>query len=759
MSNQDKKRENDVYRCDEFQSFEEYQHFPSEHFSSVENVTIEMENYKSEEIKKVSFVEEPKSLDKNKNKLGNLNNKILSSTTTAASTVCVSAVAIVGAITLGIAPIGNNKPISFGVFEYQNTFIDLNKDNDSYKIDRLYLSYTADLNDEYFAFAKIQNIDGVTIQSNLTKNGFTFSDLKIDNSLSSLKVEIEISNGREVIHQEEKIIPISTTSHYHQSKNYTHGITFNDNNTTNFYTNNNFILLKEKYSSYNLLHLVEVFDKEEQLIDSYNAEEINNGKYIQIEDIPYDLYSVENKLYYKENEVFYLLSKEEINDISSSTLSNKYLNFKVIHQNLVGDINFINFETFTYKVTDNNSYIEEFAYDREFFSGIINDYYIQNLQTQTNFNIDATITCNPYTSLLWNDFLNNNPEIKGNTINTYSFNQSIQAMEKQTSLTLSRFEVAQENPYTYWNTALYFEGYVPYNHKVQVDAIDQNGNIVETSSTTWNYLDEAIAFSSLDNSQTYTFEYYVINTNTNDVIEETRNSYATSITNNYDGEGVSFSVPYYRDYYLTYNNDYTYNFYCDLDIQNPNSLDLYVKFQVVDLINHTNEFIKARGGYAEIIGLRDYCSLKVGTYIQDPNDDKKHYLINSETIHSGTTGDEIYSIYLNGNNTIEALGYEEITEKPGFYNLYIPQYFVEDDIELNITLDESNTFNININRNELSEVESGFLCELDLSQYDFTTAYIEIGRLGNLNGFEVNFSEEIIGSDIAHVYSNTTIYK
>ena len=62
----DIKRENDSYRGNENQSFNEFKRFEAEDFKNSELVKQAFEAYKSEEVKKISFVDAIKEKGKNK---------------------------------------------------------------------------------------------------------------------------------------------------------------------------------------------------------------------------------------------------------------------------------------------------------------------------------------------------------------------------------------------------------------------------------------------------------------------------------------------------------------------------------------------------------------------------------------------------------------------------------------------------------------------------------------------------------------------
>lgn len=717
-------RENDIYKSDEYQKIDEYQHFPAEQYHSKELIPNKMEDYKSEEFKKVSFTNEENKKNKKKEDkaFDKIKNFATNTSSTVATTVTVSAVAVVGAITIGFVPLFNPKPIQIEgspLKESIRSEISTKLDNElgvRYYLDNLYLYFIDEaVQENYNANATLIDADNKTYvgEVDFINKQIRFHDFFIDINSTSYKVSVEIfdQNKNSISNYTSNPFDISYNYELRNDGVFEHAVDFNKDNTSNiyFYRLNNNIVTNDDEVKYK--EVVQIIDENGSVIEEHDINDINNidNQYFWIENIPYNNYTFANKTYILNNSSMYLLSSNYIYDISYDVISDRYFDVSQKGDGLYFKTLFRMYNTITGTLTYLNSNQSEQIVLDNFSSSFHHQFYfITPIENKAIY--EATISTNLYDSPSFDYYSNKFGLTDDREFHNYNVSKEITFVDGELSVDLVEFSL-EEYP------SLRFEGNIEDN-VIQVDVIDSSGNIVATESV--YSVTSPLLISNLVVDELYTFSYYLVDQSGVE-IDGTRKTYQSTINNEYfNNVHYENSYPNPSNIPIHINDDYTYNIIIDTGFKNNSDEDLYFE---VGLDGDEYFAVKTKEPIVKLYNLDTTYGVTYCAYIDDLDDPIKRYAAKEKISVSGVVFEDIKLYLEDGYYSSSYLSYINIENQ--HYLTTIRE--VIGDIHFTIICDDDQeqTYEGIIPSSEFTygeffEYGELYSCSFDISEYNFT---------------------------------------
>lgn len=610
-------REHDSYKGPEFNQFEEFKKFQAEDFKSSEVVKQAMEAYKSEEVKKISFVDglkekvKKKKDDKLSEKLKQTSSNSLKITSSMESVGTVIVTGVVGAtVVLGpaLGILNTDDPSTkIGAFEITNYRVDKNDD----LLNSLYIYYDdTKLKDDYYPRLKHHELnDGEYFDLEDGKNYF-YIDFIEDNTYN-LQFDIFDKNNEDLILSTNFTVnTTSDISFIQETYSSDHLITYNSDGTSNLYFSSNF----NKYHNIDYSKEVLIYNKDFKQLN-YEMTEIN--EFTEIKNIVEDEFFIEEKIYYKQGIGEYLIYK--------TTSENYNLTGNVeINASQSGATILINDEldAAAEVIVAFNDYNteERFTLPKD-KSG--ENFEIEFYTASSDFDIDVRYQMAPISTF--------NEEIpfdyEGSLIKTIRKSEHF-TFELQSEINLEKVEFCSVSVNGVADTlTLYFDGYLLSNEYLGIQITDSTNTVIASKGYVKN-LNDPIEIRDLPLEQelliTYMsyydreenpnydsnditgsnpyYEEYAVPTSTQflDIIIE-NNSYSDLYTN---GE-VSYTPTSITDYYITLNENNQLNAYGNVNFVNNSDHSIYLKtdlyesgtdnliksYKTSESLNHLNDII------------------------------------------------------------------------------------------------------------------------------------------------------------------------
>ena len=772
----DIKRENDSYRGNENQSFNEFKRFEAEDFKNSELVKQAFEAYKSEEVKKISFVDAIKDKAKNKKEFKNKQNKThdnlnaVKSNSVSTSMGSIGTTVITGvvgaAVVLGPV-IGLSTDTNFGTFEVQNYVVEKSYDENNSILNDIYLYFNKDkINKDYYPRLKNPLSEKLSyIDLNNNKNSFLLEDLP--ENIYKLQIDIFKKGESTVIDSEEVTInTIGSSSFTVNTYEKDYLVTFNSDGTSNYYFSSNFEIDNEA----EIVKETKIFDESMNVLD-YQINEID--KFNEIKNIKENKYFVEEKFYRVEGIGKYQIYKSnfELIDLSSDKVTINATQSKALVK--VDDISATDVEVvLTYN--DNNDEKERIKISK---SKQFEDLEIKFSQPSSDIDVEVRY------KKKYSTFEGEIPfQYEGNPDKQISISKNFK-FNVQSELKVKTIEFCSEIVSTYSDiVTIYLEGYLLPEEYAAIELVDYGGNIIfsqgyikdlrkpieifavpKDEEVTLRYMTyyEVTPNPDVDLTGTGTYPYdESLATNTTldsiDVTFET-NNYHELVTNGL----ISYTPVDPSQYYLTLNSNNKLNAYADLNFVNNSEENAYVKLDITEMFE--TAIYRSEITYDGKIEMNDF-------------GDKTSY----EHAYLSPT----YSLFIEKNNVAYQLAEDQYTENSfssiteGKYSLsdYLDYVQQEDltsylitlnekvisDIEVEILVGDEVTETYTISNSDLVNQETGEFI-VDLSSYSSGDyVYIKVNLEIELNSKvqDTSFinSFEIEGTTTVKAFGETSIY-
>lgn len=723
--------ENDIYRPEEYQSFEEYQHFEAEQYRPKETVRVEMEDFKSEEYKKTSFVEDIKTKDKEEkdDKLSKkIKEKIINNTsgTTAASasvsgTVFIAAAGI-GAIIIGLPLIPNIGAIDYGEIAFKSHHIDIDY-KDDIQINNLFIYFDSYLKEDFDAYINYENVTYEPLIDN-NINYFYIPNIRVHEVDEVISFPILIKKGEKIIDELSYEINLKNNQNYIGEIRKDSFVTFNDDDTSNVYIRPDFSLLNNFSGS--LTHNIYLKDKTGNILRDYDFESTydSNSNFISILNIPDQSYSVHLEIVTSdENNNTYTVARFKTDYFYTSTLDSKFIEHKVEDNYLHLASNLTPGSDIDVSIT----YLEDnFVETHQFGATAYRDINIPLTRETSEITYSVTAMFSPYEDY---ELMYFNPSYKGTANKTLTCENTASVEYLYPSLELTRFEIFQRGSYK--NASMYFDGFIPDDCVLTVDIYDSNLEL-NTSLTSYEYTIEIIG--EFLESEIYTFDYYLLNESDNVVDESTRGQFESVLFHNHYATDIGTIGINPSDAYITLNeDDRTFNAYFHTNYVNNSSYDkAYYKVDAihgkrVDIFTTTNS-------YLAIEDMDTHFSIKACVYIQDETNPLIHYALVDEYYPSGVVG-ELFDSYKENGYLPGYEGYCEPTETQFVYDITV-YLQIHSDVTIEFLDTNENIMIYVVNQSEItySSEENMSSFTLDLrGQNAFEDEYIEMTCLCDIS--------------------------
>lgn len=714
------KYENEEFKVNEFSKFDEYQRFKAEDFRSLELFGVKKEEYKVEEVQKQSFVNEDEPIKQEQGNKDNkvfdkLKNKIMSSSsatsasvsTAIGSTGALITAGVIGAgvvlspvLDLPIIPEDSNQPseepiiIDFGTIDLINYVVD---SDGTQKTITIY--FDEQINDEYKCYV-LNKKTQQNIELNKELDYVTFENLvdeQYDFELIIKDVNDEVVDSKQLVVNTIGSIPY-TTSH-----SYEWLVTYNTDNTFNFYY----------YPKYNYLN--NEIEIEAMLYDSLGKEVKSNSKVVDnvycFENISDTDFTLDTKAYLIEDSNKYLTHNESIDFASPYTFSydvtaNEQVVNITIDKKLSSDINV----TLTY--LDDNS-VEKYSYPIDTWNGSV-DILLTKKTEKVKVDIETTSTYLNSTNV---DFI----EYIGSLNCSHVVEEEL-LTNVNSSISLQSVEIFNEsfvNDDGKIPTMLTFDGYIIKDAYYKVNVYDMSNQLVAQSDNI-TLLNKNVVMYDLPTDQELIFEYLVYDKDDNQLFTD---SYQTSLEikeeylNALDNIQIGYVNP--SEVIRTFNDDGTINYYFNNEIINNTSYNVLSRVSLLsenDLINSTSRYTSNGVILFENMPSDQTYGLIFNTAIQDGIN---IYILDSGIVPSGMVNEDrnengVYSTYLDINETEIFKHYEVYLDKKAYSDLLVE-----------VSFDTKETLKFTILQSEM--VNDTF--SLDLSNYEFEYATVDVSVL------------------------------
>ena len=766
-------KEYDSLTSKEYNHFTEHKKFKAEDFKTSEVVKALEEAYKSEEVKKVSFVESIKNKKgKNNNKSSKLkpNNKLTSSISTPLGSVgSLVSVAVVGA-TVVLAPvlgidIGNN-PNEYGSFDITKCKIDKEIDENDVIINDIYLYYDLSKFNNGYTPKLINPIKESNNLIELTNNYFLINNIKD----GEFDLKIEIYNDKTSSLIDTISFNVDTTSslsfiNEEQAQKYL--LTYNLDNTSNIYYQKTDVGLEE-----NILKREIILEDENKKLLNYKVNEIDSST-DEISDINEQKYQINEKIYHKVDKFEYLIYQTqtklfEINkaDVLLETTQSK-CSF-TINDKIASDINVrVNFNDL--------DKVSSYVIKKEDYK---DNYTINFEQVSTDVDIKIEYSKAHYSTIIEPEF-NFKGEIskKVSTRENFKFSLVSEVIIKDIEF------ITSNNSYSDIAT-IYLDGYLLPNEYAAIEIKNENNDVVYSHGYIKD-LPTTIEVSSIPTNTDLTIEYltYYEETPHPDVdLEGTQEhpfyeSYAVITSSNikninfetneeydslYSSNSITFDIVDAYKYYLTANEDGSMNAYTDVNLINNSSYEVYLKtslspsyIEMPSLTNYSNDgyvIFEDFGKYEDSEGLQYLVNYELVIF-----ESNYKYKISSTEYGNGYIGTIYNNQYFMGYDL-----YSYSTDTEFIYQIET-YYEITSNASISLILDYSTEIDPYIILYEdISDPKNGII-EVDLTSYStYSSIEVIIEATINLNSLieDVSFinSMNIKGSSTVNARGSAFIY-
>ena len=726
--------EREEANIDELEQIGEFINFKEEDYRCNELINNEFEEFKVKEIQPQSFVESETSNNrkvKNKNEdelRKKINNQLKTSiNTSATTTTTVTVVTVTAAVSVGIVSFPFD---DYGELEFKNYRVDTrvvyDVENDkTIKYKDIEIYFNEELKEDYICHVLNKENDEI-LELDLTKDYVKFIDLELD--IYNFEVQIMNSNYNVI---EKFDININTVCEYEylEETPFRYTVTYNEDNTMNLYFDVNMI-----YEDENIYNFIELIDEDGSKLD-YIVQEQDD--ILIIEDIKENNFEIMTYSYYEKEGNYYLINRNYISDFipyklsyeMSADLNNLSI---LIYNEAVKNIDV------SVKYLDDNT-IEKFIVPKNSINES-NEAIIKLSKISKEIEVTLSGEFIMYGEM---DFIK---QYKG-VFSKEIIETKIVKPKVYDNLELLRIEVTEDQYTNSLSASLYFDGYLLNGSYIDVNVYDSVGNLIANQKNITS-LKETILFDNLNSTEIYTFEYILKDGSGS---EKYKDQYETSvnISSEYSSADYTFYYINPSEVYLTYNDDMTYNIYFPSEFENRSEFDIYYKITVINY--EDNEVYDLIGNEKTPCLLNcepySYYSLVYSLFVKEGI---TYYSLYQDVAVSGT----IYISYDDNGYIIgQKYCYYEMIED-GIYKIMLSAK-IYDDVKVNITLDNKESIEVVVPMNEISfdVIESSFL--LDLSNYQFETAELEI--VGMMNEF-ISFEERVDKNNIKGNESALYIY-
>ena len=308
----------------------------------------------------------------------------------------------------------------------------------------------------------------------------------------------------------------------------------------------------------------------------------------------------------------------------------------------------------------------------------------------------------------------------GNYYSEKSYKLNSFNVEKTSFVDLERVEILNMTytiDYETIPTMLYFGGYLTANDSLEVVVVGENGEELERVSDVRN-LGEPIVFNGLPTDQNVNFKYSVCHRES--VLLENNHEVTLFTPEEYQDIDYSFYTANPGDGLITYNDDYTYNYYVLSGFENKSEYDLIYKYELVTNMIPKYEYI-GTDAVAEIVDIapNEYYSLVYKVMVRDG---KNYYVISDFYLASGSVGFE----YIEGEES-SILQCDIYSNEDKTYT--VSSYMkIGGDVEVEVILSTNEILNYKFSADEV-----GYGAVIDLTEYEYESLTIKVKISGNPN--------------------------
>ncbi len=703
--------EKEEFYVDETQPVNEFEVFEAEDFKGFEIQKQSMESFEVEENQ--TRVQEQTSISNKKTDdslLKKLRNNLSTTTSTSTTIGATGSIIVAGAVasTVILPPLFNMN--DYGFLNFVNYVVETRVDYETEDL-LVYKDLQINFEDELKQGFKCEVVNNSTkekVAYDSTLKYIKFKDLTLDH----YTFDINILNNNDIIDTKTINVNLKSSIDYIEEITYDYLLTYNDNDTTNFYFHPNFDNID--FNANKIITNLVVSDIDN---NNLNYKVLGTQDYKLIEniseqsfDILANTYHVVDGNYYSINKTYFENIKPHKLDLQASLDSTTLqLNTNVIETE--SDVSI----TITYSETSS----QEFIISKDEFNqnyGVLK-LNLDNITSSFDINIQGNLS-------IYNDDENNFFEnIKGSKYSQINHTETLY-FDITSFATLKKVEVLNQT-FNYSATSttpfrIYFDGYINDGDTLTLNIYDEAQTLVYTQENIVD-INEYISVGTVE-SNLVTFEYIVTDTQGNQISIDTY-QIDFSDKDQYQYLDYTFNQLNPGDIFVTYNDDGTHNAYFYTNFTNNSEYELYYKINLYD----EDEFVYEGKDQIALITNLSRSSL-FATYSVFVDLGKHSYVIADKLYPSGSVEilqktDGVYEL------TNYVYPYAEMTETDKVYNVTFDAYG-EGSLELLISLDENEPFSTTVTLEHLSENQT-ISFELDLSQYTFTNASIQVS--GNMS--------------------------